>query len=159
MVKLNLYFLDGLSYAYIRLNIIEKELDEIGEEIGNYSHLRDVNISNNKFTHIDPLQYLTYLVRLDASKNEIKQIEMFSDPEKFQFLKILNLNTNKIKELPPMNMRYVTDINLESNIINTANRFNGLPELVRFNLKQNKLKDCLGLANMSKLISLFLVLF
>ena len=82
---------------------------------------------------------------------------MFSDSNKFQFLQRLNLKENKIKELPQMFMRYTTDINLETNLISSANRFDGLPELVTLNLKQNKLKECIGLVNMPKLLCLYLV--
>ena len=46
--------LDGLSYAYACFTLVEKEIDEIGEEIGNYIHLRDVNVSQNKIPHIRP---------------------------------------------------------------------------------------------------------
>lgn len=147
---------NGLSYAYTCLELKEKELDELGEELSNYIHLRDINISNNKFVHIKPLEHIPYLVRLDASKNEIKDIDIFQDPEKLQFLQILKLDENKIKFLPEMNCKNVLEINLENNQIETAINFTGLPNLLKLNLKQNKLKNCEGIANMPALKTLYL---
>jgi Leucine-rich repeat (LRR) protein len=97
------------------------------------------------------------LVRLDASKNEIKEILMFSEQDKFKYLQLLNLSTNKIKELPEMNIENLIDLNLQENLIENTINFKGLPKVVKLNLKQNRLKDCLNLANMPKLIVLYLV--
>lgn len=150
-------YLDGLSYAFTYLSIVEKELDDIGEEIGNYNHLRDINISNNKFRHIKPLENINYLVKLDCSKNEIRELEIFGSTEKLQFLQILNMSNNKIKELPELNLGSLIELNLETNLIETAREFKGLPKLKKLNLKQNKLKDCAGLHNCPELDVLFLV--
>lgn len=84
---------------------------------------------------------------------------MLQQPDKFQYLQILNLNTNKIKELPEMNAKELINVNLETNLIDNASNFKGLPNVVKLNLKQNKLKDCTGLTNMPKLIVLYLVSF
>ena len=140
------------------MNLQEKELDDIGNDIGDYIHLRDINISSNKFTHINPIKNIPYLVRLDASKNEIKDVkEFFDDPEKLQYLQKIDLSTNKIKELPEMHTPALIELNMETNSISTAISFKGLPNLLKLNLKQNKLKDCVGLANMPKVEVIYLV--
>lgn len=97
------------------------------------------------------------MLRLDASKNEIKEIDIFKSVDKLQFLQVLNLNTNKIKELTEMNLSSLTDLNLDTNVIETAKSFTGLPNLLTLKLRQNKLKTCEGLANMPKLHTLHLV--
>lgn len=147
---------NGLSYAYIQLDLKDKELDEIGEDLNNYVHLRDVNLSTNKFSHINPVQNMTYLVQLDASKNEIRDMEVFTLVEKLQFLQILNLKENKIKELPNMTTKSLTNLNLEANLIDNCSNFQGLPKLQKLNLNQNKLKSCEGLGNMPMLNVLYL---
>jgi Leucine-rich repeat (LRR) protein len=151
---------DGLSYAYICLKLEEKELDDIGEDIGSYIHLRDINLSQNKFTQIDPIRHIPHLVNLDASKNEITDVNvLFSEPEKLQYLQKIDLNTNKIKELPAMFTTNLLTLNLEGNGIKIAMNFRGLPNLVSLNLKQNKLRDCIGLGNCEKLKVIYLVFF
>lgn len=147
---------NGLSYAYIELDLKEKELDDIGEELNNYVHLRDINLMTNKFTHINPIGNMTYLVRLNGSQNEIRDMNIFKIAEKLQFLQILNLKENKIKELPEMNTVSLIDLNLETNLIETAKDFKGLPNLKKLNLKQNKLKTCEGIANMPKVEVIYL---
>lgn len=146
----------GLSYAYIELDLKEKELDEIGEELNNYTHLRDINISMNKFPHVNPVQNMTYLVRLDASKNEIRDMEVFTIAEKLQFLQILNLKENKIKELPNLQTNSLTELNLETNLVETCGNYTGLPSLTKLNLNQNRLKSCEGLVNMPEVKVIYL---
>lgn len=146
----------GLSYAYIELDLREKELDDIGEELNNYMHLRDINISTNKFSHVNPVGNMTYLVRLDASKNEIRDMEVFTFLEKLQFLQILNLKENKIKELPNLQTNSLTELYLEANSIETCINYTGLPKLRKLNLNQNRLKSCEGLINMPELEVIYL---
>lgn len=102
---------------------------------------------------------MNYLVRIDCSKNEIKEMDIFNTIDKLQFLQILNLSSNKIKELPELNLGALTELNLETNSIDNASGFKGLPNLKKLNLKQNKLKDCTGLANCPELDVLYLVNF
>ena len=100
---------------------------------------------------------MNYLVRIDCSKNEIKEMDIFKSLEKLQFLQILNLSHNKIKELPELNLTALRELNLENNMISDAKEFKGLPSLKKLNLKQNRLKDCLGMANCPELDVLYLV--
>lgn len=103
---------DGLSYAFTKLDIHEKELDGLGEELGNYNLLRDFNCSNNKIPDINHLAKMTYISTIDASTNSIKDISMFNVEDSFLYLKSLNLKQNKIKVLPKMYAVYLEDINL-----------------------------------------------
>ena len=97
-------------------------------------------------------------MRLDASKNEIKDVkELFDDPSKLQYLQKIDLSNNKIKEFPEMHTTALIELNMETNNLNTAINFKGLPNLLKLNLKQNKLKDCVGFANMPKLEVIYLV--
>lgn len=84
-------------------------------------------------------------------------MDIFKSIEKLQFLQILNLSNNKIKELPELNLGSLIELNLEGNLIDKATEFKGLPKLKKLNLKQNKLKDCIGLINCPELDVLYLV--
>ena len=147
---------DGLSYAFTKLDIHEKELDGLGDDIANYTLLRDFNCSNNKIPNIDHLGKMTYISKIDASTNVIKDISMFNVEESFLYLQSLNLKQNKIKVLPKMYAVYLTTIDLSENRIADCSQFTGLPKLKKLNLNQNKIKSCKGLSNCPMLDVLYL---
>ncbi len=97
------------------------------------------------------------LVRIDCNTNEIKDMDIFSNPDKMQFLQTINLSINKIKELPEMNLNSLLELNVDQNEIASAARFTGLLNIEILRMRNNKLKDCTGLANMPKLKELYLV--
>ena len=147
---------DGLSYAYTEIDLKEKEIDDIGTDINNFTQILDFNVSTNKITHINCVQYMPYIIRIDASVNEIKDIEVFNNPDRFQFLQILNLKTNKIKVLPEMQATNLIQIDMSENKIKDCSNFKGLPNLTKLNLNNNSMKNCIGLANCPKLEVLYL---
>ena len=147
---------DGLSYAFTKLDIHEKELDGLGDDIANYTLLRDFNCSNNKIPNIDHLAKMTYISKIDASINVIKDISMFNEENSFLYLQSLNLKQNKIKVLPKMYAVYLTTIDLSENRIADCSQFTGLPKLTKLNLNQNKIKSCKGLSNCPLLDVLYL---
>ena len=147
---------DGLSYAYTELDLKEKEIDDIGTDIDNFTQILDFNVSTNKITHINCVKNMPYIIRIDASVNEIKDIEVFNNPDRFQFLQILNLKTNKIRALPEMQATNLLQIDLSENKVKDCTNFKGLPNLKKLNLNNNSMKDCLGLANCPKLEVLYL---
>ena len=160
MLKENLQNLtktfDGLSYAFTKLDIHEKELDGLGDDISNYTLLRDFNCSNNIIPDINHLAKMTYISIIDASINVIKDISMFNVEESFLYLQSLNLKQNKIKILPKMYAVYLTNIDLSENRISDCSQFTGLPKLKKLNLNQNKIKSCKGLSNCPLLDALYL---
>jgi hypothetical protein len=100
---------------------------------------------------------MNYLVKIDCSKNEIKEMDIFKSTDKLQFLQILDLSNNKLKELPELNLMSLQELKLENNMITDTKEFKGLPSLIKLNLKQNRLKDCIGMANCPELDVLYLV--
>ena len=147
---------NGLSYAYTELDLKEKELDEIGEDLNSFTEIRDFNASTNKLPHINPIGHMPYLVRVDASVNEINDISVLNNPERFQFLQILKLNQNKIKVLPEMQAANLLFLDLSENKIKDCSAFKGLPKLKKLNLNQNRLSDCTGMMDCPELEVLYL---
>lgn len=145
----------GMSYAFTTFNCAEKELDSLCDEIGNFIHIRDVNISKNKFFQIKGFNNMKHLIRFDARENEIRDISILGSPNNFKFLQVLYLSNNKIKVLPKIEAENLIELHLDNNLIKNASAFaTGLPKLAFINLTTNKLKDCSGLSNCPKLLSL-----
>jgi hypothetical protein len=99
---------------------------------------------------------MPYIIRIDASVNEIKDIEVFNNPDRFQFLQILNLKTNKIRVLPEMQATNLFQIDLSENKVKDCSNFKGLPNLRILNLNNNSMANCIGLANCPRLEVLYL---
>ena len=128
----------------------EKEIDDIGTDIDNFTQILDFNVSTNKITHINCVKNMPYIIRIDASVNEIKDIEVFNNPDRFQFLQILNLKTNKIRVLPEMQATNLFQIDLSENKVKDCSNFKGLPNLRKLN-NNNKLTSLKGLDNLPSL--------
>mmetsp|Transcript_33609 Transcript_33609/g.34901 ORF Transcript_33609/g.34901 Transcript_33609/m.34901 type:complete len:420 (-) Transcript_33609:14-1273(-) len=145
----------GMTFAYTTFNCSEKEIDEIEEEIGNFIHLRDVNISKNKIQKIMGFNNMTNLFRFDARENEIRDINIFSDPKKLKFLQLLYLSSNKIKTLPALYTDNLVELHLDNNLVKNASGFSiGLKNVKLINMSNNKLKDCIGFSNCPELCTL-----
>ena len=147
---------DGLSYAYTEIDLKEKEIDDLGTDIDNFTQILDFNVSTNKLPNINCVKNMPYLIRIDASVNEIKDMDVFNNPERFQYLQLLNLKTNKIHVLPEMQAVNLLQMDLSENKIKDCSQFKGLPNLKKLNLSTNRLENCIGLANCPKLEVLYL---
>ena len=147
---------DGLSYAFTEIDLKEKEIDDLGTDIDNFTQIIDFNVSTNKITNINCVKHMPYIMKIDASVNEINDIEVFNNPDRFQFLQILNLKTNKIRILPEMQATNLFQIDLSENKIKDCSNFKGLPNLKKLNLNNNSLKNCIGISNCPKLEVLYL---
>ena len=147
---------DGLSYAYTEIDLREKEIDDLGTDIDNFTQILDFNVSTNKLPNINCVKNMPYIIRIDASVNEIKDMDVFNNPERFQYLQLLNLKTNKIHVLPEMQAVNLLQIDLSENKVKDCTQFKGLPNLKKLNLNTNHMANCIGLANCPKLEVLYL---
>ena len=147
---------DGLSYAYTEIDLREQEIDDLGKDINNFTQIRDFNVSTNRITHINCVGYMPYLIRIDASVNEIKEISCLNNPSMFQFLQTLNLKQNKIHVLPEMQAANLLTMDLSENKLKDCSAFKGLPRLKILNMNSNHMADCVGLANCPNLEVLYL---
>ncbi|EDV23950.1 Leucine-rich repeat-containing protein 23 [Trichoplax sp. H2] len=59
---------NGISHAYVRLDVHDKNLTDINK-ISNFIHLRYLDISGNNLKDISPLNHLTHLLTLKADRN------------------------------------------------------------------------------------------
>jgi Leucine-rich repeat (LRR) protein len=59
----------GDSYAYVNLNVEEKELEELGETLNGFPHLNYLNLSKNSLKDIKEVTCLPNLLTLNASAN------------------------------------------------------------------------------------------
>jgi len=138
----------GMSYAFTTFNCSEKELDDMCDEIGQFVHLRDVNISKNKFAILKGFNRMIHMFRFDGRENDIRDMQIFSEPNRFKFIQLLYLSQNKIKVLPALDMDNLLELHLDNNNIKKAEGFTqGLKKVKLINLSNNKLKDCVGLSN------------
>ena len=66
----NIHFvIDGSTYAYVTLNVEEKEVEELGEHLRNYRNLRYLNFSKNSLKDVSEIVHIPYLLTLDINTN------------------------------------------------------------------------------------------
>jgi len=70
--------------------------------LGNYPHLRDINMMGNNIKDISSINLVPYLLNLDASRNKLVNIDCLTIENKLEYLQELNLSGNKIVELVPI---------------------------------------------------------
>jgi hypothetical protein len=90
---------NNASYAYVRLNLAEKELERLYPPLLQYTQLRYLDLSGNQLSDVTVVTELRYLLSLNVSKNQLTSLAAFSpvaDEEILPFLQFLNLSGNKI---------------------------------------------------------------
>ncbi|CDW77484.1 leucine-rich repeat-containing protein 23 [Stylonychia lemnae] len=151
------YVIDGSSYAYVNLNLEEKELQELGDQLRLYQHLRFLNLSKNQLQDLSEVTYLPYLLTLNTSENQINDITFFrNSPNSLQYLQLVNLSKNKLQELTAIQQPRITRLILNENEIASAAQFQPGQSLKILELRKNKLTNCAGLSNIGSLEELFL---
>lgn len=60
---------DGSTYAFTDLNLEDKGLENLGDQLTDFDHLRFVNLNKNRLENIDKLRNLKYLQSLSAKEN------------------------------------------------------------------------------------------
>ncbi|XP_057289753.1 leucine-rich repeat-containing protein 23-like [Hydractinia symbiolongicarpus] len=165
---------NGLSHAYVRLDIHEREITDISI-LTHFVHLRYVDISGNNIKDISPLNCLKEMLTLKADKNQLKSAKMdelpylqhanFSDNKISDMegiihplLEVLNLNGNEIAEvkgLDPPELSRLTTLELRSNKLTTTAGIS-LQSLKKIYLGQNAITQIEDLARLEHLTILHL---
>ena len=99
---------------------------------------------------------IPHLLIFKASNNQIETLNGLQDSNKLKHLQILLLNSNKIKELIPINLIHLKHLNLSDNEIASCEKFAGSNSLELLELRKNKLKNLKGLENMPMLTELYI---
>ena len=147
---------DGSSVAYIKLDLENKELDEVSEELANYKHLRHINLSGNHFEQITVLSNLPFILKLELKSNKLHSLEIFDNSQTFHYLQHLDLSKNLITSLTKIHLPKLVHLILSHNQISTAHEFKGHDNLKILELRANKLTSLAGIENLASLEELWL---
>lgn len=139
--------------AYTRLNLSEKELERLFPVILRYKETRFLDVNTNSIPDISLVDGFENLSWLNASKNQIANIDMFSG-NKLDQLQNLNLSGNKIKSLGSINLPTLRRLNLSENEISEV-VWKGHNCIEILELRKNKLRKLKGIANMKCLKELY----
>jgi Leucine-rich repeat (LRR) protein len=60
------------------LTLEEKELEELGEHLRAYQHLRFLSLSKNQLKDVSDVIYLPFLLTLNASENQIASLDFLT---------------------------------------------------------------------------------
>jgi hypothetical protein len=82
---------DGFAFAFTKLILEEKKVDDLGVKMRDFTYLREVNLAKNELRNFDEFLYLNYCCDLDLSKNKIKEYRFLKEnPNNLCFLKVRN---------------------------------------------------------------------
>lgn len=141
------------SMAYTRLSLAEKQLERLFPVILRFKEIRFLDLNSNTISDISIVEGFDNLVWLNASKNQVSNLDIFSG-EKLEQLQTLNLSTNKIKKITTIALPSLRRLNLTENQISEVEwKGHGCIELLE--LRKNKLRKLKGIANMKCLRELY----
>lgn len=80
---------DGFAFAFSKLILEERGLDDLGVSLPSFVYLREVSWAKNELRDFEEIRHLNYLCTLDASKNKIKDYKfMQENPSNLCYLKV-----------------------------------------------------------------------
>lgn len=125
-----------------KLDLSNKGLNEIPEEVFRLKNLKRLNLSNNKISRVPKeIENLKALRTLDLSKNRIKNF--YSKICTLQDLRRLNLNDNEIRTIPKQIsfLKNLRALSVARNKLDSLpEEMKGLVDLRKLNISQNKFK-------------------
>ena len=146
---------DGTSFAYVKLDLTNKNLAALSEELGSYQQLRYLMLGSNSLSDISVLAKLRFLLTLEAPNNRLTDLSLFNRPDLFHFLRHLDLSKNLLPSLPPLHLPDLRSLNLSHNRLTSASSFLGHPTLQLLELRGNQLVSLQGICNMPRLTHLY----
>lgn len=117
--------MDGTNFAYTKLTLRNKGLEEITQAIDSYPHLRVVDLGFNQLRDISYLEKLKFVVEMNLENNHLSDVKFLMSSDAFPYLKKINLQGNKITALTPVNLRNLVHLNLNNNRIISLDEFEG----------------------------------
>ncbi|XP_074654336.1 leucine-rich repeat-containing protein 23-like isoform X2 [Tubulanus polymorphus] len=133
---------DGLSHAYVRVDLHDRELSDI-KILEKYIHLRFVDVSRNRLKDISSLNSLTHLLTLKADENLLTTAQL----EEMPYLQVASFNNNKIMSTEGITHPLIEQISLNFNEIKKVEYLDGdkLARLHTLELRGNKLETTDGI--------------
>lgn len=133
---------DGLSHAYVRLDIHEREITDI-EILSSFIHLRYVDVTKNSLKDISSLSALTHMLTLKADENLLTTAAL----EEMPFLQVASFSHNKINTTEGINHPMLEQLNLNNNVIKEITGLDAtkLSRLHTLELRGNKLESSDGI--------------
>lgn len=145
-----------MSFAYVYLDVVGKEIERLHDVLKYYPHIRYFLINENKVKNIEGVVNMHSLLFLDASQNEIKTVAFLSTDKSLSYLQEVNLAQNKIKFMDKIVLPRLRRLNMDENRLRSVEFFGGHRRLEVLRLQKNKIKTLEGLDNMVRLKELHL---
>lgn len=118
-----------------------------------FKEIRFLDLNTNTISDISIVEGFDNLVWLNASKNQVSNLNIFSG-ERLDQLQHLNLSGNKIKQLSNITLPCLRRLNLSENEISEVS-WKGHNFIEVLELRKNKLRKLKGIANMKNLKELY----
>ena len=129
-------------------------LEEIPTEVGELTHLHNLDLGFNEISDVSSLSGLSGLTELNLDRNQISDLRGL---EGLMGLIKLSLNGNEISDLRGLvGLVGLTELYLDSNEISDLRSLEGLVGLKKLYLVRNQISDLSGLAGLVGLTSLSL---
>jgi internalin A len=148
--------MDGTNFAYTKLTLRNKGIEEVTQAIDSYPHLRLIDMGFNQLQDISYLEKLKFVVELNLENNHLGDVKFLMSSDSFPYLKKLNLQGNKITALTPINLRNLVHVNLNNNQIISLDDFEGHAKIEVLEIRKNRLISLKGLSNLGSLRELYL---
>lgn len=91
---------DGDNMQFKDLNMSNKRVENIAKAMDEVTQVQKMDLSVNGIADINPLKDCVNLIKLNVSKNKIKNIGIFATDEAFPNLKWLDVSANKFTSFP-----------------------------------------------------------
>merc|ERR550514_1216756 len=90
--------IDGSGFAYTQMDCVGKRVGVI-KVIEDYAHLRQINLSKNQVRDATPLKSVPYILSLNLTTNQIKNIDGWEEGSLSSLL-YLSLSENLLTAMP-----------------------------------------------------------
>lgn len=147
---------EGTGFSYLKLEVENREIENISEELSTYQQLKFIHFSGNKISNLSVLAKLPNILRLELASNKITTLDFFNNEEIFTNLQYLDVSKNFIRNLIPIKPPKLIHLILNYNEIINTDLFLGHPNLRVLELRGNKINNISGLKAMPKLEELYL---
>jgi hypothetical protein len=147
---------DGENFIFTDLDLSNKGIEQLNKFIEEAKEVYNVNMAGNNLADPTFLKELQNIIRLDLARNKIKNVAAFCTDEYFKNLKWLDLQNNKIVEMPNLVCPQLEYLDISYNKLEKINEgWLGHNNLRIVKSIENKFKSLQVFKNMSKLEELY----